>query len=75
MLVLNPNVLFEGITYTFTLSVTDEMGTGKTAVQFTVNAAPSLGTSGISPPSGEPGSTFTLTSLNFQDEADDLPLR
>ncbi|CAM9935318.1 unnamed protein product [Scytosiphon promiscuus] len=76
-LVIRANVLTGGSTYTFRLSATDATSqtTGFAELSVIMNAAPTGGSVDASPRAGLAATDmFTLESLGWTDEVDDLPL-
>ncbi|CAN0146388.1 unnamed protein product, partial [Pylaiella littoralis] len=76
-LVTRPNVLTGGLSYTFRLSAIDAVSleTGFAELSVMVNAAPTGGRIEATPRAGVAAlDTFTLESLDWSDDVDDLPL-
>ncbi|CAM9093541.1 unnamed protein product, partial [Hapterophycus canaliculatus] len=76
-LVVRPNVLTGGSTYTFRLSATDvtSQATGFAELSVVMNAAPTGGYVGASPRAGRAAvDVFYLESLGWTDDVEDLPL-
>eukprot|EP00752_Nemacystus_decipiens_P011504 g10216.t1 len=76
-LVVRPDVLTGGVTYAFRLSATDSvtLATGFAELSVVVNAAPTGGYVDASPRAGSAAvDSFSLQSLEWTDEVDDLPL-
>jgi hypothetical protein len=65
VLVIKPNVLIPGTTYTFRLTVTNSNGDGYAQTSTMVNTAPVHGTISSNPSSGTALSDFTLTSTSW----------
>ena len=76
-LVIMPNVLVGGATYTFALTATDSYGRGGTrSLNLTVGLAPRGGVLDASPSNGTALlDRFTLTAANWTDDASSLPLK
>ncbi|CAM9419179.1 unnamed protein product [Pylaiella littoralis] len=76
-LVTRPNILTGGSSYTFRLSAMDaeSLETGFAELSVVVNAAPTGGRIEATPRAGVAAlDTFTLESLDWSDDADDLPM-
>jgi hypothetical protein len=65
VLVIKPNILVPGTTYTFRLTVTNSNGDGYAQTSTMVNTAPVHGTISSNPSSGTALSDFTLTSASW----------
>ena len=72
-LVVKPNVLSGGHSYTFVVDVVDEYGSASANATVAVNTPPSNGSFSVSPDSGDALQTiFTLAAANWSDS--DLPI-
>lgn len=74
-LVLPPFALLSKASYRLRLTASSPAGNGRAELPFTTNGAPTSGSLVVSPLVGQPLFTsFTFTSANWVDDADDYPL-